>query len=174
MQDFNKVLFKKFDNLNLGFFKGKIIIRLDIQNKNLNESFMFVNNDMINRNYSFYKLDKRTNSLQLLNKTIDTTIQDHRTFNFPNPNFKIDLAPNEKATYFIETISDGRTVDATPQLMSMTSYSSFINENTIWSILFLGIVACLLLINIYQWTIYREKIYPVSYTHLTLPTNREV
>ena len=169
MQDFNKVLFKKFDNLNLGFFKGKIIIRLDIQNKNLHESFMFVNNDMINRNYSFYKLDKRTNSLQLLNKTIDSTIQDYRTFNFPNPNFKIDLAPNEKATFFIETISDGRTVDATPQLMSMTSYSSFINENTIWSIVFLGIVACLLLINIYQWTIYKEKIY-LYYTFYMLAT----
>ena len=159
IEEFDKVKFEAFDNLNLGFFKGNIWIKLEITNLIQPKSYMFINNDMINRNYTFYKLDTLTNSFQLVNHIKDKSRQDHRTFNFSNPNFKIDLDSNEQATYLIVTTSDGRTVDATPKLISMTNYFDFINQNMISSILFFGIIGFLLLLNIYQWNIHRQKIY---------------
>ena len=159
IKDFKKVKFEPFEDLNLGFFNGEIWLRLDIDNHNLPASYMFVNNDVLNHNYTLYKLDTLRNSLKLVDQIEDKSKEDYRTFNFPNPNFKIDLGSNEHATYLITTKSDGRTVDATPQIMSMTSYSRFINDNSIWSIVFLGVIVCLLLINIYQWSIYKQRIY---------------
>ncbi len=159
IDEFDKVEFQSLEDLSLGFFKGNIWIKLEIKNKNLAESYMVINDDMINRNYVFYKQDSLTGSLKLINHIKDELKQDYRTFNFPNPNFKIDLAPNEQATYLIVATSDGRTVDATPKLMSMTNYSSFVNGNTIWSFVFLGFIVCLLIINIYQWYIHKHRVY---------------
>lgn len=157
---FDNVKFESFDDLNLGFFRGNLWITLDIKNEeNENKSYMFVSNDRFNRNYVFYKLDILDNSLKLVNHIKDKSLKDHRTFNNPNPNLKIDLAPNEQATYLITTTSDGRTKDATPKIMEIENYFSFINETNIWNILFYGIMFCLLIINFYQWSIYKQKIY---------------
>ena len=157
---FDEVKFEEFDNLNLGFFRGNLWIKLEIKNEEVeNKSYLFINNDRYNRNYIFYKLDTLTNSLKLVHHIEDSLKQDYRTFNNPNPNLKIDLAPNEKATYLITSTSDGRTKDATPKIISLESYFNFVNENTIWNIIFYGIICCLLIINMYQWAIYKQKIY---------------
>jgi len=160
IDDFDKVKFKPFDDLNLGFFRGDLWIKLEIQNdENENKSYMFVSNDRFNRNYIFYKLDTADNSLNLLNQVKDNSISDHRTFNNPNPNLKIDLKPNENATYLIVSASDGRTKDATPRIISIENYFNFVYDNTVWSLVFYGLIVCLLLINIYQWIIYKQTIY---------------
>jgi DNA-binding CsgD family transcriptional regulator len=160
INDFGKVKFQSFDNLNLGFFRGNLWIKLEIKNEEYeSKSYMFISNDRFNRNYVFYKLDSVDNSLKLVNHIKDHLKKDYRTFNNPNPNLKIDLAPNEQATYLITTTSDGRSKDATPKIISLENYVNFVNENTIWNIVFYGIIFCLLIINIYQWIIYKQKIY---------------
>ncbi|MDB4297146.1 LuxR C-terminal-related transcriptional regulator [Flavobacteriaceae bacterium] len=158
--NFNQVYFEQFDHLNLGFFRGNLWLKLKITNeKDTNKSYMFVSNDRFSRNYVFYKLDSINNSLKLVTKIKDVSIQDHRTFNNANPNLKIDLAPNEQATYIITTASDGRTKDATPKVISIESYFNKLNKNVIWNIVFYGVIGFLLIINIYQWSIYKQKIY---------------
>lgn len=159
ISDFNTIDFKEFEDLNLGFYKGNLWIKLLVKNGNKPNSYMIVNNDNFNRKYIFYKLDTLSNSLKLVKQTADFSKQDYRTFNFPNPNFKIDLATQEQATFIIFTSSDGRTINATPQLMSMESYSAFINKNMIWSVTFMGLIVFLLMVNIYQWKLHKQKIH---------------
>jgi hypothetical protein len=160
INEFDDVKFEPFDDLNLGFFRGNLWIKLKIKNEeNENKSFMFISNDRFNRNYIFYKLDSLNNSLKLVNQIKGKLKKDHRTFNNPNPNLKIDLASHEEATYLITTTGDGRTKDATPKIISIENYFNLVNENTIWNIVFYGIICCLLIINIYQWNIYKQKIY---------------
>jgi DNA-binding CsgD family transcriptional regulator len=170
IENFNQVDFKSFDNLNLGFHKGNVWIKLDVLNNEKPSSYIVLTNDLINRNYVFYKLDKLNNVIEPASFIKDLTKQDHRTFNYPNPNFKIDLKPNEKATYIIITNSDGRTIDATPKLVSTNNYYTFINQNTAWSIIFIGSVFFLLLLNIYLWNIHKQKIflYYIFYMLFTL------
>ncbi len=158
LHDIDKVHFEPFDDLNLGFFKGEIWIKVEVKNENSPQSFMFVNDDLINRNYVCYKLDS-LKTLRLLAQDQDESKEDQRTFNSPNPNFKLDLAPNEHATFIIVSKSDGRTVNATPQLITMDSYYRLNSENNIWSVVFFGILGCLLIINIYQWSIFKQRIY---------------
>lgn len=69
--------------------------------KNESASYMFVSNDRFIKNYKFYKLDTLNNQFKLTSHIDDTTTEDYRTFNNPNPNLKIDLAPNESAVYLI-------------------------------------------------------------------------
>ncbi|MEZ4930175.1 MAG: 7TM diverse intracellular signaling domain-containing protein [Chitinophagales bacterium] len=157
--DFNTVDFKEFENLNLGFYKGNLWIKLEVNNGNKANSYMIINNDNFNRKYAFYKLDTFSNSLKLVKQTTDLTKRDYRTFNFPNPNFKIDLAPQEQATFVLLTSSDGRTINATPQLISMESYSAFISKTMIWSVTFMGLIVFLLIVNIYQWKLHKQKIH---------------
>jgi DNA-binding CsgD family transcriptional regulator len=159
IEEFDKVKFESFDNLNLGFFKGEIWIKLDIKNGNNPNSYMVINNDYINRNYIFYKHDSLTNSFKLVNPLKHISNLDYRTYNISNPNFKIDLNANEQATYVIATTVDGRTVDATPTLISMEKYSDLTTENVIWSTVFFGVIIFLLFLNIYQWSIHKQSIY---------------
>lgn len=160
VNNFDKVKFEPYTDLNLSFFKGNLWIKLTIENElQTNASYMLLSNDNFVRNYRFYKLDNLKQSFQLVNHVNDTVYEDYRTFNNPNPNFKIDLAPDEKATYLITTASDGRTKDANLKLISLKSYYNFVSENTIWSIIFYSIIIFLLLINLYLFSIYRQKIY---------------
>ncbi len=160
INDFDKAKFEPFDHLNLGFFRGDLWIKLEIQNnKSENKSYMFISNDRFNRNYVFYKVDSLGDSLTLVNHIKDNLTRDHRTFNNPNPNLKIDLKPNENATYLIVSASDGRTKDATPRVTSIENYFNYINDSTLFSLILYGLIVCLLLINIYQWIIYKQNIY---------------
>ena len=159
IEQFDQVKFNSFQDLNLGFFKGDLWLKLEVNNEGRAESFMVINNDLINRNYKFYKLDTLSNKFIITSLIRDRSRKDSRTFNFPNPNFKLELEANEKATYLITTYSDGRVLDATPQVIDSTEYGSLINENRTWSIIFLVVIILLLTINIYQWKVLKRKIY---------------
>ena len=113
----------------------------------------------MNRNYAFYKLDTADNALKLIGNVADPSVGDYRTYNFANPNFKIDLEAHERAMYIVALSSDGRTVDATPELITTTDYFRMVNENTIWSVVFFGVLAFLILFNLYQWSIHKQGIY---------------
>ncbi|MEZ4799740.1 MAG: 7TM diverse intracellular signaling domain-containing protein [Flavobacteriales bacterium] len=160
IDEFNKTKFESFDDLNLGFFKGNVWIKLTIHNEeNENRSFMLLSNNRFIRNYKFYKLDTVSHSLKLVHQIPDTLTADYRTYNNPNPNFKLDLSPNERAVFLITFASDGRTIDANAQVVSLHRYFSLVNENTIWSIVFYSVIVFLLLINLYLWNIYKHEIY---------------
>ena len=158
-EEFDQISFKSFKDLNLGFYKGYLWIKLNVSNGSKAESFMVINDDLMNRNYRFYKVDPSNNQMKPLSFIADTTKQDFRTFSSTHPNFKLDLAPNESATFLISTYSDGRWLDATPKIMGMTEYFSLVTQNTIVSVVFFAIIFTLLLINLYQWSLVRQKIY---------------
>lgn len=157
--EIEQVEFKSNNNLDLGFYKGKIWIKLAIDNTDTYASYMVMMNDLVNRNYQFYKKDSTTNSLNLVSFVEDATRYDHRTFNSPKPNFKIDLAPNEKAIYIIATQSDGRVINATPKLLSLEAYQTDRNGTIIFNIIFFTTFFMLFLINIFQWSILKKNIY---------------
>ncbi|MAX82349.1 MAG: hypothetical protein CL843_19495 [Crocinitomicaceae bacterium] len=160
VNNYDNVKFESIKDLNLGFFRGDLWIKLSINNpKDESVSYMFLSNDRFIRNYKFYKLDTLDQSLKLLGHVEDTTTEDYRTFNNPNSNLKIDLLPNESAVYLITSSSDGRSKDANFQIKSIKSYSNFINENSLWSIIFYAVIIFLMLVNIYLWSIYKQKLY---------------
>jgi DNA-binding CsgD family transcriptional regulator len=159
IDNFDQINFQPNDNLDLGFHKGNVWVKLQIINDEKFESYVVMTNDLINRNYRFYKLDTLSNSIFPLVNVIDVTKHDHRTFNYPKPNFKIDLNPNEKATFFMTTVSDGRILQATPQLLSLANFNSSMSKNIIFNIVFFAAIGMLLLINIFHWSILKNKIY---------------
>jgi DNA-binding CsgD family transcriptional regulator len=154
-----KINFETCDDLNLGFFRGNVWQKLEIFNDDEPQSFMYVNDDLLNHTYKFYKFDTLNQKFKLVNSGGSTSKEDYRTFRHPNPNFKIDVAPNEHATFIIVMYSDGRTVNVTPRLISVDEYYSFFNQNRFWSIVFLGTIFILLLLNIYLRNLYKQKIY---------------
>ncbi|TNE81466.1 MAG: hypothetical protein EP332_03495 [Bacteroidetes bacterium] len=160
IENFDSVKFEPLDELNLGFFRGSVWIKLELQNaEDQDQSFVFVSHDQFNRNYNFYKLNASDGELEPVNAKAADLLQDQRTFNNPNPNLKIDLEPLEKATYLIASTSDGRTKDITPKLLSIESYFSYINEYMVWNIIYYALVVCLLAFNVFQWIVYKQQIY---------------
>lgn len=157
--EYNEVEFNNPNSLNLGFYRGNIWVKLEIDNSDAYRTLMFTNNDLFNRNYTFYKIDSQKESPVLIEKINGHSKYDNRTFNDPYPNFKIDLNPNEKTTYIITSKSDGRTTDATPKLLTIQEYSSINNQSIIWSIVFLGAVIVLLIINLYLWNLHKNDTY---------------
>lgn len=158
-EDFDQIEFSGPENLDLGFYEGSVWVKLNITNGAEYESYIVMMNDLINRNYRFYKLDTVSNSLQTVTENLDTELDDHRSFNNPKPNFKVSLAPNEKATFFISTYSDGRILQATPSLAKLEEYQSIIHKGTIFNLIFFAAIAVLLLINIFHWSLLKDKIY---------------
>jgi len=159
IKGFDQINFKPHKSLDLGFHKGNIWVKLDVTNGGDYASYIVMMNDLINRNYRFYKLNTLSNELNPVSFVKDLTRYDHRTFNYPKPNFKISLKPNEKATFFILTESDGRILQATPQLLKIEEYRSIISQNTMFNIIFFAAIGMLLLINIFHWSILKNKIY---------------
>lgn len=155
----DSINFETFEDLNLGFFKGYIWIKLEVANGNKPNSLIFVNNDFINRNYRCYKRDTSLNRFHPITFIEDTLRQDARTFDFIHPNFQLDLAKNEKATFLVSTYNDGRWIDATPRLMEMDEFLSYSKQNFIEGIVFFTVLLLLLIFNIYQWTLVKHKIY---------------
>lgn len=158
-EDFDQIEFNGPENLDLGFYKGTVWVKLNITNGSEYESYIVMMNDLINRSYRFYKLDTVSNSLQTVTENVDTELDDHRSFNNPKPNFKVSLAPNEKATYFISTSSDGRILQATPTLMKLEEYQSIVHQSTIFNLIYYAAIGVLLLINIFHWSLLRNRIY---------------
>ncbi len=157
--EFEKIKFQPLENLDLGFHKGNIWIKLDITNRDRYGSYVVMTNDLINRNYRFYKLDTLSHSLKPVSDIKDVSMHDHRTLNYPKPNFEISLAPNENASYFISTTSDGRILQGTPQLIKMEAYRTVMSRTTLFNIIFFAAIGMLFLINVFHWSILKNKIY---------------
>ncbi len=100
-KDFHKVKFNTNKNLDLGFYKGQVWIKLEITNGNNPELFIVLCNDLINHNYRFYKFDSLQNTFIPIPKELDLEKYDHRSYSFPKPNFKIDLKSGEKGVFHL-------------------------------------------------------------------------
>ena len=159
ISDYQEIKFDSLVDLDLGFYAGNVWLKLEVTNNESSDSYIVMTNDLINRNYRFYKLDTLKNELISVSAHKDVSKYDHRTYNYAKPNFKIDLEANEKATYFISTESDGRILQATPTLLKIEEYRSIINQNSIFNIIFFAAIGMLLLINIFHWSILKKKIY---------------
>ena len=159
IEDFDQIDFHPSENLDLGFYEGTVWVKLNITNGKEYESYIVMMNDLINRNYRFYKPDTISNALKTVTKVENLAKNDHRTFNNPKPNFKINLEPDEKATFFISTSSDGRILQATPSLMKVEEYQSIVQKNTLFNIIYYAAIGVLLLINIFHWSLLKRQIY---------------
>ncbi|MEZ4938834.1 MAG: 7TM diverse intracellular signaling domain-containing protein [Crocinitomicaceae bacterium] len=158
ISEFDEVEFSAESNLDLGFYKGEVWIKLDITNGNIPVSYVVLCNDLINHNYRFYKLDKEKGAFIPQNK-VDLEKYDHRSYHFAKPNFKIDLAQNEKSTFLITTNSDGRILQATPQLVGMDDFQSIKQQILIFDIVFYCFVVLLLIVNLFYFRLVRNDIY---------------
>lgn len=159
INEFQKVDFEPLTDLDLGFYEGNVWVQLEVTNKEEYTSYVVMMNDLINRNYRFYKLDSIENTFTPLSFDTDLLINDHRTYNNSKPNFQIDLKPEEKATFIITTTSDGRILQANPSLLSLDEYRTIHSRTSLFNILFYTVIGLLLLINIFHWSILKNKIY---------------
>lgn len=157
--DYHQISFDPLTDLDLGFYKGNVWIKLEVTNNESFASYVVMTNDLINRNYRFYKLNSLKNELVPVSAIKDLTKHDHRTYNYAKPNFKIDLKSNEKAIFFISTESDGRIIQATPRLLKIEEYRSIISRNSLFNNIFFAAIGMLLLINVFHWSILKKKIY---------------
>lgn len=157
IEDFDKVKFNSSSNLDLGFYEGEVWIKLDITGTKTPASYVVLCNDLINRNYKFYKLDRGKNVF-IPQKDIDLEKYDHRSYQFSKPNFKIDLNPNEKATFLISTTSDGRILQASPLLITIDQFMSIKQQTLIFDIIFYSFVVILLIINFLYFRLVRKDI----------------
>ena len=158
IKDFNQVQFKELNDLNLGFFKGNIWIKLDVENKNEPASLIVLCNDLINRNYRFYKLNKKTNKL-ITKKETNLKKDDHRTFNYAKPNFLINLKSDEKATFYIQTFSDGRILQASPKLISLNKFQELKQQSLLFDIIFYVAIVIIIIINLIYFQVVKNTIY---------------
>ena len=166
IEQIDQVVFHEFEDLNLGFYRGELWLKLQIQNKDQFQSLMFVNKDLFNRNYRFYKFDDANQLFKIQEKRYDFPQDDYRTYNHAYPNFAIDLQPNEKALFLITMESDGRTTNATPELISMKNYQSNIETDLITSSVFISIIIFLLFLNTYLWRLHRNNIYLIYMVYM--------
>lgn len=158
-ETFDEINFESFDDLNLGFYEGHAFIKLEVENGDRPAAYMITNNDFINRSYRFIKVDSTSQDI-IKDKLFSIRKRgDDRSFKYVNPNFRMDLLPHEKATFIIAVTSDGRVLDATPEIMSLEEYTLFINQNIVWSLVFLGAIVVLLILNSYRWRMLKRKIY---------------
>lgn len=158
IEEFDKIEFNAGE-LDLGFYEGEAWIKLDVKNTNKAISAFVICNDLINRNYRFYKLDTINNSLVNINDHVNLDYDDQRTDNFGRPNFQIDLAPYEKATFYISTTSDGRILQATPQLISYSKFQTIKQKRRFVNLLFYSVIIIILSINLLYFRIISKNIY---------------
>ncbi|MFC5044268.1 7TM diverse intracellular signaling domain-containing protein [Aquimarina hainanensis] len=155
-----KIPFHISEKVNIHFFKGTIWIALKITNHSPSRKTLIIhNNDRINRNYKFYKLDSTINQLHSLNTIKDIQYNDDRFFNFSKPNFRIVLEPHEQGTYYIQTSNNGKVVRATPYITSLQEFIRIIYWDTIENIFFYGMMFIIFCITIFYWIILKKKLY---------------
>lgn len=158
--DFKKVKFYSGKNLDLGFYKGQVWIKLEIFNRReAPVSHIVLCNDLINHNYRFYKLNSETNTYTPYKSELDLEKYDHRTFKFAKPNFRIDLGACEKGSFIISTTSDGRILQAAPKLISVNDFLSIKQNVLLFDIVFYGSVILLLIVNLFYYRLVTSKIY---------------
>ncbi|WP_346237158.1 7TM diverse intracellular signaling domain-containing protein [Niabella insulamsoli] len=158
IQKFNEVAFDNNANLDLGFYRGTVWIKLDIANGKNPSELVVLCNDLINHNYRFYQLDTSQKRL-LPQRTVNFEKYDHRAFQFAKPNFKIRLEPFENASFLMTTFSDGRILQATPQLMSVEDFLALKERTALFDMGFYGAVVLLLCFNLFYFRMLRSDIY---------------
>ncbi|MAE83390.1 MAG: hypothetical protein CMB80_11680 [Flammeovirgaceae bacterium] len=159
VEDFEQFEFTDGNDLDLGFYEGVAWIKLEILNTGKPTSLVVLCGDLINQNYRFYELDELNHQLKPVEEGIDTDFNDHRTHHFAKPNFQIDLGAGEKGTYYISTSSDGRILQGTPQLVSLNDFHAIKQGTLIFDIVFYGVIAILILINLFYFQSIRSNIY---------------
>ncbi len=157
--DFHKVKFNSNKNLDLGFYKGQVWIKLEITNGKNPEPYIVLCNDLINHNYRFYKFDSLQNTFIPIPKELDLEKYDHRSYSFPKPNFKIDLKPGEKGVFLITTTSDGRILQATPKLINQDQFLNVKLQSQVFDIIFYSLMFILLLVNLFYYRLVVSDIY---------------
>lgn len=156
--EYDKIPFKE-GKLDLGFYEGEVWIKLEVSNGSKAVSAFVICNDLINRNYRFYRLDESNDSLVSINNGVDLDYDDERTDNFGRPNFQIDLAPSEQATYYISTTSDGRILQATPSLISYSKFQTIKQKRRFVNVLFYSVIIIILSINLLYFRLINRNIY---------------
>lgn len=159
INDFNKVVFNDDNNLDLGFYKGQVWIKLVVKNSKNPKSLIVLCNDLINHNYRFYRLNKKNNTFLPCQNVLNLDKYDHRSFIFAKPNFKIDLESNEESTFLITTSSDGRILQATPKLISIDEFYSIKQQHLLFDIIYYTLITIILIINLVYFSMVKSKIY---------------
>src|SRR5690606_38644884 len=113
--------FKSHESLDLGFRKGALWTRIEIENKGKAEDYVIYTNDLINRTYRFYELNPTTNDVLVDSKNIDYDIRynDKRSFNLTHANFRVHLNENSTSVFLIYMQSDGRVIIGDPFILSI-------------------------------------------------------
>ena len=158
MDDFDKIPFVPGQHLDLGFYEGSVWIKLEVENVGKPVSLVVLCGDLINRNYRIYKLDTTENKL-CIDRRLNSHYYDYRTYNFPKPNFQIDLKSGEKGVFFISTTSDGRILQASPRLISLSEFLDIKQQTIVFDIVFYGSITILLLINFLYFQSLKNNIY---------------
>lgn len=160
VEEWQEIPFEPVKNLQLGFYRGTIWIKFKLSNHSDEQKELVIkNDDVFNRNYKFYEFSAKSDKLIRSGKDKDLTYEDDRSFNCPNPNFKITLEPNQEKTYYQHITSDGRVIQVTPVLLSLSDYVVDMNESTIGNFLFYGIILIVFLINLTYWRTFKTKLY---------------
>ena len=160
VSEWHVIPFESLENLQLGFYRGAIWIKFKISNhSDVQKELVIKNDDVFNRNYRFYEYEPTKNTLIQTGNSDDLTYEDDRSFNCPNPNFKITIEPHNEKTFIQHITSDGRVVQVTPTLFSLSNYVVDMNETTIGNFLFYGIILIVFLINLTYWRTFKTKIY---------------
>ena len=156
--NFSDIKFRGFEDLDFGFYKGALWVKVSVYNYGTANSFVLHNSDMINRTYKIYELDSANHKLiPEINRKIK--FGDQRSFNVPRANFKFDLKSGESVTYIIYCWSDGRVLDGSLEITNLDDYLSGISFKMVENGFFYGAAFIILLINLFQWKNWRKKIY---------------
>lgn len=155
----NDIKFVDDHNLDLGFFKGKVWIKVDFEKTEKLSRVVLLCNDLINRNYRFYKWDSNAQRYSYLKPDVDTAYQDHRSVNFSKPNFVLELSPTANSKYLISTSSDGRILQATPSIITVESFSEIQHQTLVFDTIFYGAIFIILIINLFYSRLIKNSIY---------------
>lgn len=159
IRNYKTIPFKSIEELNYPFLKGTLWIEIRLYNEGkVIEDIIVQNNDRLNWNYKLFKVGENSDVITP-NKTGNLSYIDHRSFNFSKPNFKITLAPNQKLQIYLQVKTTGKTVRATPSIVSLNQFIQVMNEDNTMNIFFYGVIFIILLINIFYWKVFKKRVY---------------
>lgn len=149
LSHFENLEFQETQNLDLGFYSGRAWIKIQFKNSETPQEIVILCNDLINQNYRIFTLSEDNKLENSFHKKEDIHKNDHRTFNFSKPNFLIKFSPKEEKTVIITTHSDGRILQANPEIISLNAFNTLKNQTLIFDAIFYGIILVLLIINLF-------------------------
>ncbi len=159
LHNFNQIPFQSKEKINFPFLKGNLWIKIKVSNlSSESKDLVIQNNDRLNWSYLYYELDTITNQLYQNNKE-DIYYKDNRSFNFSKPNFKLLIAPEESRTLVLFTKSEGKTIRATPSVVTLNHFVQIMNSDNTLNIFFYSVLFIILLINIFYWRTFKRKVY---------------